>query len=464
MENQSDTTNKAPNPGIGPAIQSFKLPQNYLKLKKQIFDNSSRSRGANFLSEKSRACDDSIEFCRQLLNYPGFESFRTAHFFIHEKGKSFATKHEITSSSLSSKDFHVNEFNQLFQAIKKSKNRTFGQEALKGFDFDILGTFLAREFALGNHNIILVISRNDFLSQTKTEKSSFSELASVIGPYFEIILDKELQIQQFRHIKLAYDNLPYKVVEVAGDSNEHKKLPSGKYFELEALESLDKADIFHQERIGLLGELLNTLKHELSNPLFGLQLSAEILCQEIEEPESRQFMQEIASSIKRSQSIISNFTEFYTTSDSLSAKDIEKMVKEVFTLTKSQSRNIIKSFELIGPCDENFLLKANSVWLAQILFNLVVNSAQALNNHGGAVPQIIVKAKLRHPFELHVIDNGPGADASAVEKIFRPFYTTKEKGTGLGLAISQSLAAKLGGNIEYIAQGQGAHFVLRLAP
>ncbi len=228
------------------------------------------------------------------------------------------------------------------------------------------------------------------------------------------------------------------------------------------MDSLDKADIFHQERIGLLGELLNTLKHELSNPLFGLQLSAEILCQEIEDPESKLFMEEIASSIKRSQSIISNFTEFYTTSESLHADDIEKMVHEVFTLTKSQSRNIIKQFAIIGDKDEDFVLDANSVWLAQILFNLVVNSAQALNQIEVKSPEILVKAKLRHPFELHVIDNGPGAGKETIEKIFRPFYTTKEKGTGLGLAISQSLASKLGGKIEYIAQGQGAHFVLRL--
>ncbi len=211
MENQGHTTNQEANFGLGSGLSEFRPPLNYQKIKKQISATSSFTKSAVFLREKSQSCDDSVSFCQELLNYEGLESFKTAHFFIHEKGKSFASKHEINKDSFSSKDFHVNEFNQLFQAIKKSKNRSFGQEVLKGFTFDILGTFLAREFSLGNHNIILVVSRNDFLNQTESEKEAFNALSKVIAPYFEIILDKELQIQQFQLIKLAYDNLPYKV-------------------------------------------------------------------------------------------------------------------------------------------------------------------------------------------------------------------------------------------------------------
>ncbi|MEX0798998.1 MAG: ATP-binding protein, partial [Bacteriovoracaceae bacterium] len=59
-------------------------------------------------------------------------------------------------------------------------------------------------------------------------------------------------------------------------------------------------------------------------------------------------------------------------------------------------------------------------------------------------------------------DNGPGVPSEIIDNMFNPFFTTKDKGTGLGLAISQSLAKKLDGKIEYISEGQGAHFVLRL--
>lgn len=464
MEDQGHTPNQRDDTSrelLGEA--GFKLPQAYVKLKKRISQASEFSFLAGFLNEKTSESKNIVEFCRHLLSHKDFQSFRTIHFFKHEKGQSFALKYEIGPDISNEKDFHVNEFNLLFQAIKKSKNRTFGQDSLKGFNFDILGTFLAREFALGNHNIILIISRNDFLNQTKEEKAAFSKLTKVISPYFNIILNKELQIQHFKHICLAYENLPYKVHIFKETTAGARPLPSGKYFKLEMDEILDKADIFHQERIALLGELLNTLKHELSNPLFGLQLSAELLTMDFQDDEHVQFMQEIGSSIKRSQSIISNFTELYTSSERLTPDDLEKLVHEVFTLTKSQSRHIHKTYEVVRDDGaKDFVVQANSVWLAQILFNLVVNSAQALNLSNNKAPTIHVKAFLQNPFELHVIDNGPGAPAQTIENMFKPFYTTKEKGTGLGLAISQSLANKLNGQIEYLSEGQGAHFILRL--
>ena len=441
---------------------AFKLPLNYSKIKKDIAQSSPYSKLVAFLNGKASISSDALEFCRHLLDFEGFASFKTVHLFKHEKGQSFAVKYEVSAEGSNSKEFHVNEFNHLFQAIKKSKNRTFGQESLKGFDFDIIGTFLAREFALANHNIILVVSRNDFLPQSKIEKQAFSQVMKVVAPYLNLILDRALEAQNFWHTKLAFDNIPY-VIQFSEDRKSgFQRLPSGRYYKAEITEALDKADIFHQERVALLGELLNTLKHELSNPLFGLQLSAQLLCHEFSCEEHTEFINEINASIKRSQSIISNFTDLYTSSERLCAADLEKMVREIFTLTKSQSRSIFKNYQVAEEAAEDFLLEANSVWLAQILFNLVINSAQALNQAGVSEPRIEVRAYLRKPFEIHVIDNGPGALSQTAENMFKPFYTTKEKGTGLGLAISQSLALKLNGKIEYISQGQGAHFVLKL--
>ncbi len=99
----------------------------------------------------------------------------------------------------------------------------------------------------------------------------------------------------------------------------------------------------------------------------------------------------------------------------------------------------------------------------QILFNLIVNSAQALNESKVAVPEIkLVVDKVDNNLFLHVIDNGPGISSEQAEKIFNPFFTTKEKGTGLGLAICHTLAKKLEGELTYENNNNGAHFKLRL--
>tara|TARA_Y100000780_G_scaffold232593_1_gene268221 strand:- start:77116 stop:78369 length:1254 start_codon:yes stop_codon:yes gene_type:complete len=401
------------------------------------------------------------EFCSKLLELDEFNSFRTVHLFTHEKGQSFALKHEVSTTAAYHKNFHINEFNTLFQRIKKSRNRTFGQDGLKGFSFDILGTFLAREFSLETHNVILIASRNDFLSQTDEEKKSFQKVTNVIPPFLDSILKTELEVKQHSNIRLVLEHLPFKINTSNAPLPEFKQLPSNTFFKIEEEEGIDKADVFHQERIALLGELLNTLRHELSNPLFGLQLSAELLHMELENEDNKEFMHEISSSIKRSQNIIGNFTELYTSNEQIKAKDLEKLVNEVFTLTKSESRQVKKNFKLEGEHNGDCVIMANSVWLAQILFNLVVNSAQALNSSAVESPEINVVVRLDGPGEIHVRDNGPGIPENVRKSMFKPFFTTKNKGTGLGLAISQSLAKKLGGSIVYNEKGQGAHFILK---
>ena len=73
-----------------------------------------------------------------------------------------------------------------------------------------------------------------------------------------------------------------------------------------------QTDLFHHERLSLLGELLNTLRHELSNPLFGLQLSSQILKEDLaEDTENLEFIEEISKNINRSQEIIKNFSELF---------------------------------------------------------------------------------------------------------------------------------------------------------
>jgi two-component system C4-dicarboxylate transport sensor histidine kinase DctB len=99
--------------------------------------------------------------------------------------------------------------------------------------------------------------------------------------------------------------------------------------------------------------------------------------------------------------------------------------------------------------------------VVQILFNLLVNSAQAL--HGRSSPRIEVSV---HEDEDHawvlVTDNGPGLPPHVRQNLFRPFTTTKARGHGLGLALSHNLAAKAGGDLESLDPPEGAGFRLRL--
>ena len=114
--------------------------------------------------------------------------------------------------------------------------------------------------------------------------------------------------------------------------------------------------------------------------------------------------------------------------------------------------------------------------LRQVLINLVRNALQAVGTRGKVTLSTRVrfgrgtrsgKSETESFVELTVADTGPGISRSTLEKLFLPFFTTKEKGTGLGLAISQRIVQGAGGRIEVRShEGKGSTFsvVLPAAP
>lgn len=226
-------------------------------------------------------------------------------------------------------------------------------------------------------------------------------------------------------------------------------------------------DEFHIKRISLLGELLNTLRHELSNPLFGIQLSASIATEELVQPDDKEMAEQILEAIEKCLNILNGFSKLYNTSEQVQSIDLLKLIDEVFTLTKSETKMIRREIN----CDPSLLsangelmIQNNPTSLSQIFFNLIINSSQAMKNlpSGEAKIEIKISQELTG-LRVDYHDSGPGISADAIETIFDPFYTTKQEGTGLGLSICRSLAQKQGGDLWCVKSDKGAQFVLILA-
>jgi signal transduction histidine kinase len=213
----------------------------------------------------------------------------------------------------------------------------------------------------------------------------------------------------------------------------------------------------------MLGELLNTLQHELSNPLFGLKLANDLvkMAPPVNDSEALSFLLEIDRYVDRSQKILENFRSLFKEVGDSYPTNISEIINEAITLAKSETREIKKTVEL----DENIVIDINPTWLTQIVFNLIINSAQALkeNNNGSAQITISLIAEGNRA-KIQVCDNGPGIDPSKLEQIFTPFYTTKAQGTGLGLSICQNLANKLGAHFycDNNTTSPGVTFTLEL--
>jgi len=109
--------------------------------------------------------------------------------------------------------------------------------------------------------------------------------------------------------------------------------------------------------------------------------------------------------------------------------------------------------------DEGLAVEADAQLLRQVIFNLLINSIQAISSHGEI--EIISRKNSATEAQLDVRDNGPGVAREHRNEIFKPYFTTSPKGTGLGLAVVQQIVLAHGWEIQYIPkEPKGAIFRL----
>ena len=98
--------------------------------------------------------------------------------------------------------------------------------------------------------------------------------------------------------------------------------------------------------------------------------------------------------------------------------------------------------------------------LSQILVNVLLNAREATGEHGQI--RIQAAADTEETIVVSIRDNGPGIAADRIERVFEPYYSTKEKGTGLGLSIVRHNIEMYGGSARAESElGKGATFVLQ---
>ena len=146
------------------------------------------------------------------------------------------------------------------------------------------------------------------------------------------------------------------------------------------------------------------------------------------------------------------------------AADINVVIREVEDLLRSDARThrARLEFELTDALPA---VLVDAAQIQHVLINLVHNGFQATSSDGTAGPAVCIRTRRAEDdsIEVAVCDNGPGLSALALERLFDPFFSTKEDGTGLGLPISHSVIRAQGGTLGYRSNlPRGACFYFRL--
>jgi len=476
-------------------IEAF---QSFIKgtevIEKKIFSNASMSPGenvkdlwdeiikkVNFISSESHSLKGLVE---KILEIPFLQNFQSSMIVLHLKGQ---TKAELMGTMWRSEKVHtlieIKDFNTFFNSIRKSKTKSFSTDDCGKVNLPFNGSFLAKEVISKKYSLITIVSRHDFLNYSHEEIELYETCIYLLQPHFERLIDQEFSDKKISELRICLKDfpLPLRIIDNQSGSvfindlyrNElqdqdiffNKKIKGS--FSLDLYDSDELRhyafDLFHFQRISLLGELLNTLRHELSNPLFGLKLSSQIFNTLDINPDDKSFMQEIERNVDRCQSIIENFSNLYQIQPETKPILLKKMIDESLVLAKSEIREVTKKITYDDEC-EKIILNVPLIFVVQILFNLIVNAAQAMRGQPERATLGISVSIHDSNVLIDVRDNGPGIPGDKSINLFKPFFTTKLQGTGLGLVLSRNLTIKMGGNLEYLPNKneKGAQFRLTL--
>ena len=233
-------------------------------------------------------------------------------------------------------------------------------------------------------------------------------------------------------------------------------------------EAVRKAD-----RLSALGTLAAGLAHEIKNPLGGIRGAAQLLEMELaEDDELRECTGVVLKEVQRVNRIVEELLDLSSPrSLNLVGVNLHKILAHIVFLQQQATEGKNITFQRhLDPSIPPIL--ADEGRLTQLFLNLIKNAVEAVSESGRVEisSRIVSEYSLTQKGErrsrmvaIEVADNGAGISPAAIEHLFTPFYTTKEKGTGLGLAICQKIVAEHRGMIRVDSEeGRGTTFTIML--
>jgi two-component system sensor histidine kinase HydH len=208
------------------------------------------------------------------------------------------------------------------------------------------------------------------------------------------------------------------------------------------------------ERLAAIGELAAGVAHEVRNPLSSIRGFAQFLGHVLKDkPEEREYAEIMVKEVDRINNVVTNLLSFARpVKPDLVPTNLPELLDHTVRLVEEDARLRKVNIRL---STSNGLKKiyVDGNQITQIMLNLILNALQAVESGGNI--DVEARAIDSSLLRLSVEDDGPGIPPGVANKIFDPFYTTREKGTGLGLAIVHMIVENHGGEINLVSPVPG---------
>jgi signal transduction histidine kinase len=219
-----------------------------------------------------------------------------------------------------------------------------------------------------------------------------------------------------------------------------------------------------RDRLAALGQMAAGLAHEIRNPLASIQLLVDLLKRELgDRPAALELVEDVLGELESLTRIVNGSLAFVRPHAATRAPaPLAALVGQALLCARARVP-FDGALEVDVPAELRPSIDA--LQLESTLVNLIVNAFEAMRDHPRPTPHALrIAGKVEDgELQLSVADTGPGVAPENRERIFYPFFTTREQGTGVGLAEVHKMVASHGGSVEVQARpGGGAVFVVHL--
>ena len=227
-----------------------------------------------------------------------------------------------------------------------------------------------------------------------------------------------------------------------------------------------RENLLQAEKMAMVGKLAAGMAHSVRNPFTSVKMRLFSLSRSLElSGMQKEDFEVISEEIDHIDTIVQNFLEFSRPPKlQMQAVSPSTVVDTALALLRYR----LQSYNVTATVHRDGILPAVDAdpdQLKEVLVNLIVNACEAMGG-GGTIAiseRVLVRRGRQRQVVIRITDDGPGMPADIIEKVFDPFFSTKEEGTGLGLSIVDRIVREHGGSVDVVSmEGQGTTFTIVL--
>jgi signal transduction histidine kinase len=233
-------------------------------------------------------------------------------------------------------------------------------------------------------------------------------------------------------------------------------------------QEITQKQLIQSEKLNAIGQIAASIAHEINNPLAGVLVYSKLMAKKLvndslKKEEALENLTKIETAVSHCSQIVRGLLDFARqTEPVLAPVEIGKVIDQAIALVNHQAEmNNVK----IVRNDTAYpsIVKGDTAQLQQVFINLIINAIQSI--HDGGTITVVTKTDSDNRIAVSIQDTGYGITPENMDRLFTPFFTTKEegKGVGLGLAISKGIVERHEGSIEVkSSSGAGSTFTVFL--